>query len=288
MGVKAEAGLPPRVTVRAPQPEDLAAMQDMCAELGLHTVCEEAHCPNRGECYAAKTATFIILGNVCTRACHYCAIKHGRPLPPNPAEPAGVARAIARLGLRYAVITSVTRDDLEDGGAGHFARTIAEIRRASPQTRIEVLVPDFRGDWAALAEVVAAHPDVIAHNIETVPRLYRSVRPGAEYARSLSLLATVRSLDPTVATKSGVMVGLGESDDELFAVMDDLVGAHCDILTVGQYMAPGAKYHPVERFVSRATFDEYRRQGLRRGFRYVASGPLVRSSYLAEAALLGT
>jgi len=248
----------------------------------LHTVCEEARCPNIGECFQNGTATFLILGDVCTRACTFCAVTSGHPTGLDAAEPLKVARAASRLGLRHAVVTSVTRDDLPDGGASIFAATIRAVRRLSPGTSVEVLIPDFRGSHDALATVMAARPDVLNHNIETVPRLYRGVRPKAVYGRSLGLLARAGEMDGDVTTKSGLMVGLGEEHEELLAAMADLVAAGCRVLTIGQYLQPTPRHRPVARYYHPDEFAELAREGRRLGFRHVEAGPLVRSSYHAE------
>jgi len=249
---------------------------------GLHTVCEEARCPNVGECFQNGTATFLILGDVCTRACAFCAVTSGRPAGLDTAEPLKVGRAASRLGLRHAVVTSVTRDDLPDGGASIFVATIRAIRRLSPGTSVEVLIPDFQGSHDALAAVMAARPDVLNHNLETVPRLYRRVRPKAVYARSLGLLARAAEMDGDVITKSGLMVGLGEEREELLAVMADLVAVGCRVLTIGQYLQPTPRHRPVARYYHPDEFAELAGEGRRLGFRHVESGPLVRSSYHAE------
>jgi lipoic acid synthetase len=249
---------------------------------GLHTVCESARCPNMGECWEHGTATFMILGNICTRACGFCAVPSGRPIaPPDEREPERVAEAVAQMGLRYAVVTSVNRDDQPDGGARIFARTIAEIRRRVPACKVEVLIPDFRGDWAALDAVLAARPDVLNHNTETVPRLYRQVRRGALYERSLELLRRAKESAPEMPTKTGLMLGLGESRDEVLAALRDLAAQRVDILTLGQYLQPTREHLPVVRFVHPGEFAEYKRLGEAMGFRHVEAGPLVRSSYHA-------
>jgi len=249
---------------------------------GLHTVCEEARCPNIGECFQNGTATFLILGDVCTRACAFCAVTSGRPTGLDLAEPLEVAQAASRLGLRHAVVTSVARDDLPDGGASSFAATIRAIRRLSPDTSVEVLIPDFQGSREALAAVMAAAPDILNHNVETMPRLYRRVRLRAVYRRSLELLAQAREMDGDVITKSGLMVGLGEEHEELLAVMADLVATGCDVLTIGQYLQPTPRHRPVARYYHPDEFVELARAGRRLGFRHVEAGPLVRSSYHAE------
>ncbi len=246
----------------------------------LHTVCQSAHCPNIGECWNRKTATFMIMGEVCSRNCSFCAVNPGKPAPLNADEPRLVAEAIRELGLRYAVVTSVTRDDLADGGAEHFARTIEAVRRAQPGCKIEVLIPDLKGDKEALYTVLAAKPDVLNHNLETVERLYHLARPQARYARSLELLE--RASENGALTKSGIMVGLGETLDEVRRTMRDLLDVHCQMLTIGQYLQPSANHLPVERFVTPEEFEHLKTQGLAMGFDNVQAGPLVRSSYLAD------
>ncbi len=273
---------PPWLKVRFPGGPNYLRLKGVMRRQRLHTVCEEAHCPNVGECWEAGTATFMILGDVCTRSCGFCAVKPGRPIGLDRLEPMRVAHAVRELGLRHAVVTSVNRDDQPDGGAGIFAATIRWIRRLSPGTSVEVLIPDFLGNWESLATVMAARPEILDHNTETVPRLYRRVRPKARYERSLELLRRAKELAPGVFAKSGVMVGLGETKHELLMVMADLVDAGCDILTVGQYLRPGPKHLPVERYYRPEEFAELREAGLRLGFRHVESGPLVRSSYHAE------
>jgi len=249
----------------------------------LHTVCEEASCPNIGECFGKGTATFMILGDLCTRRCPFCDVAHGRPLAPDADEPVNLADTIAAMRLTYVVITSVDRDDLRDGGAGHFAQCIRAVRERSPQTRIEVLVPDFRGRLEpALAALAESLPDVLNHNLETVPRLYRQARPGADYAHSLELLAQFKRRHPGRPTKSGLMVGLGETDDEILAVMRDLRAHDVDMLTVGQYLQPSAHHLPVLRYVEPARFADFEREALGMGFRHAACGPMVRSSYHAD------
>jgi lipoic acid synthetase len=248
----------------------------------LHTVCESARCPNMGECWEHRTATFMILGNICTRACGFCAVPSGKPLgPPEEDEPERVAKAVERMGLRYAVVTSVNRDDQPDGGAAIFARTITEIRRRVPGCRVEVLIPDFRGDEEALGAVMAARPDVLNHNIETVPRLYRLVRKGAVYERSLELLRRAREMAADVPTKTGMMLGLGETREEILQAMEDIAAQRTHILTLGQYLQPSPKHLPVERFVHPEEFAELKRLGEQMSFKHVEAGPLVRSSYHA-------
>ena len=249
---------------------------------GLHTVCESARCPNMGECWEHRTATFMILGNICTRACGFCAVPSGKPLgPPEEDEPERVAEAAAQMGLRYAVVTSVNRDDQPDGGAAIFARTIHEIRKRLPACRVEVLIPDFRGHWPALETVINARPDVLNHNMETVPRLYRRVRKGAVYERSLELLRRVREIAPDTPTKTGMMLGLGESREEVLGAMEEIAAQGTHILTLGQYLQPTPEHLPVERFVHPDEFAEFKRLGERMGFKHVEAGPLVRSSYHA-------
>jgi lipoyl synthase len=250
--------------------------------LGLHTVCESARCPNMGECWEHRTATFMILGNICTRACGFCAVPSGKPAaPPDEQEPERVAEAVERMGLRYAVVTSVNRDDQPDGGAAIFARTVTQIRGRVPDCKIEVLIPDFRGDWNALQTVIGARPDVLNHNTETVPRLYREVRKGAIYERSLELLRRAKLLAPGISTKTGLMLGLGETREEVLAAMQDLAAQGTDILTLGQYLQPTHEHLPVVRFVHPNEFAEYKQLGEQMGFAHVESGPLVRSSYHA-------
>ena len=250
--------------------------------LDLHTVCESARCPNQGECWEHRTATFMILGDICTRACGFCAVPSGRPAgPPDEDEPERVAQAVEQMRLRYAVVTSVNRDDQADGGSAIFARTIAAIRERVPDCRIEVLIPDFRGDWPALETVVAARPDVLNHNIETVPRLYHQVRRGAIYQRSLELLRRAKQMAPATPVKTGMMLGLGETQDEVLATLAELAAQGVDILTLGQYLQPTREHLPVVRFVHPSEFAEYKRLGEQMGFRHVESGPLVRSSYHA-------
>lgn len=249
--------------------------------LDLHTVCESARCPNREECFGAGTATFMILGDVCTRNCTFCAVDKGGPLPPDPQEPEHIMEAVRRLNLRYVVVTSVTRDDLPDGGAGQFAEVIRTLRRYDPAVMVEVLVPDFQGLQASLQAVVEARPAVFNHNIETVPRLYPEVRPKANYQRSLDLLKQAKQLDAGLLTKSGLMVGLGESLNEIITAMQNLREAGCDFLTIGQYLQPSLKHHEVVRYVPPEEFAEYKKIGEKLGFAAVVSGPLVRSSFHA-------
>jgi lipoic acid synthetase len=272
--------------LRAPAPagENYRELKDLITRLGLHTVCESAACPNVGDCWNRRTATFMILGNVCTRRCGFCAVQKGAPLDVDPGEPGRVAEAAALMGLRYAVVTSVNRDDRKDGGASHFAATIDAIRRRIPGCRVEVLIPDFQGSSEALSLVMNARPDVLNHNTETVPRLYRQVRLGASYERSLGLLAHAKSLRPDVPTKSGLMLGLGETPGEVLEVMRDLRASQVDILTLGQYLRPSPKHLPILRYIPPEEFAGYRRAGAAMGFSHVEAGPLVRSSYHADEA----
>jgi lipoic acid synthetase len=253
----------------------------MMRDLKLHTVCEEAHCPNIGECWDHKAATFMILGDVCTRNCAYCAVAHGTPKALDLDEPARLAEAVAQMGLEFVVITSVDRDDLPNGGAEIFAGAITELRRRLPETSVEVLIPDFKGNPEALRIVVQARPDILNHNLETIDRLYRIARPGGRYARALELLRRAKEMDATLLTKSGLMVGLGEEWDELLVAMRDLQTQGVDILTLGQYLRPSADHLPIARYYTPDEFAELRRLGLAMGFRHVESGPLVRSSYHA-------
>ena len=272
---------PPWLKVRAPGGPGFAETMATVRELGLHTVCQEARCPNIGECWGHRTATFMLLGDTCTRNCGFCAVTHGRPLAVDPAEPLRVASAVARLGLRHVVVTSVNRDDLADGGAAHFAATAGAIKRLLPGCRVEVLVPDFQGNLASVAEVVASPIDVFNHNLETVPRLYRRVRAGARYARSLAVLEAARRARQGLLTKTGLMLGLGETQEELASVFRDLHSIGCDILTLGQYLRPSGEHLPVERYVPPEEFTALGAEALALGFRHVEAGPLVRSSYHA-------
>ncbi len=272
---------PPWLKVRAPTGVDFFATKRVVKLWRLHTVCEEAHCPNIGECWSHGTATFMLLGDVCTRNCNFCAVRHGKPPAVDPTEPERVARAVAALELKHVVVTSVNRDDLADGGASQFARTVLAIKALRPESTVEVLVPDFRGNWAALQRLLDTPVDVLNHNVETVPRLYRSVRPGARYERSLALLAKAKSYRADVRTKTGLMLGLGENFEELASVFRDLVNVGCDILTLGQYLRPTSSHLPVVRYVPPEEFQSLRTQALSIGFRHVEAGPLVRSSYHA-------
>ncbi len=262
-------------------PQAVIEMERLLSSLGLTTVCKNAACPNIGECFGRHTATFMIMGANCTRNCRYCKVEKGLPTPLDADEPANVAKAAKALGLTHTVVTSVTRDDLPDGGAEHFAKTILALKNALPDATVEVLIPDFKGEKSALKTVLDAKPDILNHNVETVPSLYSRVRPMAVYTRSLLLLGRAKEFDPTVHTKSGLMVGLGETEDEVLEVMDDLRDVGCDLLTIGQYLQPSPKHLEVAEYIPPEQFEAYKSAGLAMGFRYVASGPFVRSSYHA-------
>jgi len=268
--------------VRAPAGERAAQVSDALRRHGLRTVCRDARCPNVAECWGSGTATVILLGAVCTRGCAFCSVSAGTPGPPDPDEPQRVARAAAELGWRHVVVTSVTRDDLQDGGAGHFARTVQALRREAPRATVELLVPDFDGDGNALRTVVEAAPDILAHNVETVPRLYAQVRTGADYGRSLLLLRRAASIRPDLMLKSGIMVGLGETEDEVIAVFRDLFEAGCRSVTVGQYLPPTREHYPLAEYVRPERFEALAAKAREIGFPKVRSGPLVRSSYKPE------
>jgi lipoyl synthase len=278
---------PDWIKVRAPTAPEYFRTKALLAELRLHTVCQEACCPNIGECFSHRTATFMLMGDVCTRNCPYCAVAHGKVRPLDPDEPRRIAEAVARLGLDHVVVTSVDRDDLDDGGASHFATTAEAIKRLRPDARVEVLVPDFKGSFAAVETVIGSPVAIFNHNIETVPSLYRKARPGGNYRRSLEVLAYARHLGKTggraLLTKAGMMLGLGEEPAEIEGVLRDLRAAGCDILTLGQYLRPSRDHLPVERYVTPAEFAELRSAAMAMGFRHVESGPLVRSSYHAWA-----
>lgn len=271
---------PDWLKVRIPTGETVTWLREMMRSKKLHTVCEEARCPNMAECWSAGTATFMILGDTCTRSCGFCAVKTGRPGTVDLDEPAHVAEAVMQMGVKHAVITSVNRDELADGGSGIFADTIRQVRQTSPGVRVEVLIPDFKGNAESLQRIIDAGPDILNHNTETVPSLYRKVRPQGKYQWTLDLLKEAKRQGMT--TKTGIMLGLGESRQELLQTMQDLAERNVDILTLGQYLQPTKKHLPVERFVTPEEFDELRIIGLNMGFRYVESGPLVRSSYHAE------
>ena len=271
--------LPTWFRQRLPAPGVLSGMRAVMETRGLHTVCESAMCPNRSDCFSRGTATFLLMGDTCTRRCSFCAVVGGAPEPLDEYEPERVASAVRELGLRHVVVTSVTRDDLPDGGAGHFARTIRRLHAIDPRPTVEVLVPDFQGDAGAVRAVVDTGPEVLNHNLETVPRLYPDVRPGADYGRSLDLVARAKQRNPDTLTKSGLMVGLGETREEMLEVMTDLRAVGCDLMTIGQYLQPSPAHHPVVRYVRPEEMTEYEGVGLRMGFRGVASAPLVRSSF---------
>lgn len=271
---------PEWLKVRAPGGERYSDIKKMMRAKSLHTVCEEARCPNIGECWGAGTATFMILGDTCTRSCSFCAIKTGRPGAVNPHEALDVARSIQQMNLKHAVITSVDRDELEDQGSNHWAQTIIKIKEINPDTTIEVLIPDFQGDKTCLDRVIDAEPTIISHNLETVPRLYKRIRPQAKYQRSLDVLEYIQQRG--IKSKAGIMVGIGETDDEVIELMKDLVPIKLDVFTIGQYLQPSIQHAPVDRFVHPDTFKRFKEIGLELGIPYVESGPLVRSSYHAE------
>ncbi|MDI6783063.1 MAG: lipoyl synthase, partial [bacterium] len=261
--------LPRWLKKSVPSIEQTKAVRQVLAELDLNTVCRSAHCPNLGECFAAGTATFLILGNSCTRTCSFCAIDKGNPLPLDTDEPQRIAQAVAQLGINHVVITSVTRDDLADGGAEQYVATIQAIRQNNPKVTIEILVPDFLGSESAVTKVLTAAPEIFNHNLETVERLYPTVRPQADYHRSLKLLAFAKEFMPELIIKSGIMIGLGETKNEIFSLMDDLISVKCNILTIGQYLRPSAPHHPVKQYYTPAEFDELRNRGLEKGFAMV-------------------
>ena len=274
---------PTWIKARMPSGDNYAELKRLMRNLQLHTVCEEARCPNIGECWNSRTATFMILGDVCTRRCMFCAVKKGAPGGiVDVDEPRRLGEAVGHLKLEHVVITSVNRDDLADGGAGVFAECIAEARKHRPGCTVEVLIPDLEGNWEALAVIVQARPEVLNHNTETVPRLYRRVRPYANYQQTLNLLRTSKQLDAQMLTKSGLMVGLGETVTELLETMEDLRNTDCDILTVGQYLSPSSRHLPIQRYYTPEEFEEIKEAGIEMGFRHVESGPLVRSSYHAS------
>lgn len=274
---------PSWIRVKASTAPEVDKMTGLLRNHRLHTVCEEASCPNLGECFQRGTATFMVMGNVCTRRCPFCDVAHGKPAALDPLEPKHLADAVQAMNLRYVVITSVTRDDLDDGGAGHFSRCVAQIRKTSENTKVEILVPDFRSHSnAALLALGVCLPDVFNHNLETVPRLYAESRPGADYHGSLQLLQRFKGCYPLIPTKSGLMVGLGETDDEILEVMRDLREHGCDMLTIGQYLRPSRHHLPVQRYVAPEQFEVFKTLGMEMGFSHVASGPLVRSSYHAD------
>lgn len=274
---------PDWLVLPSPNPNDMNRIQGLLDKGHLHSVCESAQCPNIGECFAGKTCTFMILGDICTRNCTFCAVTHGHPFKPDPQEPDMVALTAKKLGLKHVVVTSVSRDDLADGGAGHFAATIRAIKHENPGTTVEVLIPDFQGQDASLQQVISAAPHVINHNLETVPQIYSSVRPGANYKQSLQLLERVSSActEQPITTKSGLMLGLGEFQEEVIETMKDLLQAGCSILTMGQYLQPSPQHHPVIEYIHPETFDHLAKIGHELGFKQIVAGPLVRSSYHA-------
>ncbi len=275
--------LPTWFKKRIPSPAVMTEINNLMENLQLHTICQNAICPNIGDCYSRHTATFLIMGNICTRHCSFCAVSKGKPEPLDDSEPLHLVEAANKLRLGHIVITSVTRDDLPDGGASHFARVIGLLKLENPQTTVEVLVPDFAGSKSALETVINARPDILNHNIETVPRLYPDVRPLANFERSLDLLRLAKTMDSAVTTKSGLMVGLGETVEEVGQVMLSLRTVGCDILTIGQYLQPSSKHHPVRSFISPGQFEDFAQIGKKMGFRGVASAPLVRSSFEAAS-----
>lgn len=264
---------------------EVGSIGKMMEDNSLHTVCKEANCPNRGECYKKRTVTFMIMGNQCSRNCKFCNVTNGIPTDLDLMEPLNVAKSAKKLNLKHVVITSVTRDDLEDGGANHFAKTIEEVKKLNPEVTVEVLIPDLKGEEKNLDIIINAKPDVINHNMETIERLYEKVRPEAIYKRSLYVLKYVKENAPEILTKTGIMVGLGEKDEEVYKVMNDVLEVGCDIFTIGQYLQPSRKHVDVEEYVSLEKFEEYRQIGIKKGFRFIASSPLVRSSYKAAEAL---
>ena len=278
----AERRLPPWLKVKMPGSDNYRQIKGLLEGNQLHTVCEEAHCPNIGECWDRGTATFMILGDTCTRACAYCAVTTGTPMTVDFEEPIRLAETVERMGLNYAVITSVNRDDLPDGGASIFAQCIRNIRRRTPECKVEVLIPDFEGDWTALGKVMKAKPDTLNHNIETVRRMFHRVRAKGDYELSLELIAKAKEIDSGAVTKSGMMVGLGETWDEIIETMNDLREVDCDLLTIGQYLRPSKKHIALAKWYTPQEFDELRDLGMNLGFSHVASGPLVRSSYHAD------
>ena len=277
-----ERRLPSWLKAKMPGGPNYVALKTLMRDNELHTVCEEAHCPNIGECWERGTATFMILGDICTRACAYCAVTTGKPVGLDLEEPARLAETVERMGLRYAVITSVNRDDLPDGGAFVFAQCVRQVRKRVPGCKVEALIPDFEGNWSALDTVMSARPDTLNHNIETVRRIFGRVRPKGDYDQSLELLSRARALDPGAVTKSGMMVGLGETWDEILRTMSDLRSVDCDLLTIGQYLRPSRKHVALAKWYTPEEFAELKREAESLGFQHVASGPLVRSSYHAD------
>jgi lipoic acid synthetase len=273
--------IPPWLRIKLPSNENFSNTSDLIGDLRLNTVCQSAKCPNKWECFSKNVATFLVMGAICTRNCAFCNITSGDLEPLDPTEPSRVAEAARRLALKHVVVTSVTRDDLPDGGAAHFAATIRAVREAMPDCTVEVLIPDFQGDEAALAAVLDARPNVLNHNLETVPGLYSDIRPQADYRQSLDLLRNAKRMAPAIPTKSGIMVGLGETDEQIMTTLDDLAAINCDIVTIGQYMQPSRLHPMVKRYVEPEVFDMYAEEGRKRGIRHMFSAPLVRSSYNA-------
>jgi len=273
---------PEWIKARISNMEQIEETMSILRGLSLNTVCEGAQCPNIGECFGKKTATFMIMGEVCTRRCRFCAVPKGEAQCLDLKEPANIGLACSKLGLKHVVVTSVTRDDIHDGGASHFAETVHEIKRQNPETTIELLIPDLKGDWEALKVITDSKPNILNHNLETVPLLYEEVRPQADYKRSLELLQKVKIFDSKIFTKSGIMLGLGEKEEDVLQVMDDLVSVDCDILTIGQYLQPSSSHIELKEYIHPDKFAEYERIGKEKGFKYVASGPLVRSSFNAS------
>jgi len=271
---------PDWLRVKLPMGEEYKKVREIVSTHKLHTICESGSCPNMGECWGAGTATFMILGNICTRSCGFCAVSTGRPLPPDPKEPDRIAESVVLMNIKHCVVTSVNRDDLKDGGSIIWAETIYAIRRESPQTKFETLIPDFMGKWENLQRIIDAHPDMVSHNTETVRRLVQQVRVQAKYDRSMEVLKRLK--DAGMKTKSGIMLGLGETEQEIYETMDDLRAVGCDVLTMGQYLQPTKQHLPVVEFIHPDVFAKYKEIGLEKGFRYVESGPMVRSSYHAE------
>jgi len=274
---------PEWLKIPAPDEKSLYEMQGLIKGLSLHTVCEEANCPNVGECFKSRTATFLLMGNVCTRNCNFCAVSHGVPLPLDRDEPQKIAKACQALGLKYVVLTCVTRDDLADGGASHMASVVEEVKKLNPDVKVELLTSDLGGNWNALKKLLEASLDILAHNAETVPSLYPAVRPQADYQRSLAVIEMAKKFVPNVLTKSGIMVGLGEEFEEVIEVMSDLIAVGCDILTIGQYLQPSPSHLPVKEYVHPEKYLMYEQKARELGFKYVVAGPLVRSSYRASA-----
>jgi lipoic acid synthetase len=273
--------IPPWLRIKLPSNENFANTSELIGDLNLNTVCQSAKCPNKWECFSKNVATFLVMGAICTRNCAFCNIASGDMEPLDPTEPGRVAEAARRLALKHVVITSVTRDDLADGGSGHFAATIRAVREAMPECTVEVLIPDFQGDEAALKTVLDARPSVLNHNLETVPVLYDAIRPQADYRQSLAVLENAKRMAPGIPTKSGIMVGLGETDEQIMTVLDDLAAIDCDIVTIGQYMQPSRQHPMVKRYVEPEVFEMYAEEGRKRGIRHMFSAPLVRSSYNA-------